>query len=70
MKRRNRILKWVLAVAAAGTTFVTTGTCDPYTGFLDFYRDDDAGDSFFEDVFYDDGYYYDEPYYDDCLFCF
>ena len=72
MKRKNRLMKWALALAAAGSTFVTTGTCDPYTGYLDFYRDDDSDDYYYDDYFYDDGYYDDDPYYyDDCfLFCF
>ena len=51
-------------------------TCDPYTGFLDFFRDTDSGDYYYDDYYYDDGYYddgfyYDDPfYYDDCFDCF
>ena len=60
---RNNFKKWLVALACAGIPLVTTATCDPRTGGLDFFRDDDG---------YDDGYYYDGgyyvDYYDDCFF--
>ena len=72
MGAKKTIKAWCLALATASTTLVTAVTCDPYTGFLDFYRDDDSGDYYYDDFYYDDGFYYDDPfYYDDCFFdCF
>lgn len=43
---------------------VTSATCDPVTGALDFYRDDDYDDYYYEDV-----YVY-EDYYDCYFFCY
>ena len=67
---RRKLKTWLIAVACGGCPLITSATCDPYTGVLDFYRDDDAH-------YYDDGYYYDDYYYDgyyeeDCFlfFCF
>jgi len=69
---KKTIKAWCLALATASTTLITAATCDPYTGFFDFYRDDDSGDYYYDDYYYDDGFYYDDPfYYDDCFFgCF
>lgn len=50
-------------MAIGAMPWIATATCDPVTGGLDFYRDDD----------YYDGYYYEDVYvYDDCGFflCF
>ena len=58
--------KWKALFVAAmcgGVPLVTTGACDPRTGALEFFRDDDA--SGFFDVFLDDGYYAEDVYYDD-----
>lgn len=58
-----------VAAMCGGVPLITTGSCDPRTGALQFFRDDDAGGFF--DVFVDDGYYYDggsyveDVYYDD-----
>jgi len=60
--KRGRFIKALALVAGAGVPLITSVTCDPYTG-LDFYRDDDYGD------YYYDGY--DDYYYGDCFwFCF
>ncbi len=69
---KKTIKVWCLALATASTTLVTAVTCDPYTGFLDFFRDTDSGDYYYDDYYYDDGFYFDDPfYYDDCFFdCF
>ncbi len=63
-KRPNRIKMWLVGLACGAIPLITTATCDPYTGFLDIYRDDDG-------YYYDSGYY-DVYYYDDCdiFFCF
>ena len=72
MGLKRTIKAWCLALATASTTLITAATCDPYSGFFDFYRDDDSGDYFYDDFFFDDGFYYDDPFYfDDCFFdCF
>ena len=72
MSVKKTIKAWCLALATASTTLITAATCDPSTGFLDFYRDDDSGDYYYDDFYYDDGFYYDDPFYfDDCFFgCF
>ena len=57
---RRTIKMWLVGLACAGYTLVTSATCDPRTGGLDFFRDDGNG------YYYDDGYYVD--YYDDCFF--
>ncbi|MGB2984888.1 MAG: hypothetical protein WBE26_03315 [Phycisphaerae bacterium] len=56
------------ALAFAGIPLITTGSCNPYSGTLDFYRDDDYDDLGFFDVFIEDDYYYDDWYYDDCCY--
>ena len=62
---RRTIKMWLVGLACAGIPLVTSATCNPQTGFLNFFRDDDGG------YYYDDGYYYDYGYYDDCYFeCF
>lgn len=55
----------VVAMATGAMPLVTTGSCDPITGVLSFYRNDDGhhGGGFF-DVFVED-YYYDDYYYED-----
>lgn len=68
----------LIALAIGGMPLVTTATCDPRTGALDFFRDDDDYglydvvyyDDWYYDDYYYDPYYYDDYYYDDCLFCF
>ena len=68
---------FLIGLGLAGMPLVTIATCDPRTGVLDFYRNDDHGHGIF-DVFFDDGYYYDDYYYedyyyddyDDCFLCF
>ncbi len=71
----HRAKRLILALACAGIPLVTVGTCDPYTGAFDFFRDDDNDyyydgyyyyDDYYYDDYYDDGYYY---YYDDCYDC-
>jgi hypothetical protein len=63
-----------ICLAMAGIPLVTIGTCDPRTGVLDFYRNDNRGhgifDLFVDDGYYYDDYYYDDYYYDDCFLCF
>jgi hypothetical protein len=58
----------LVAVACGGAPLLTTATCDPYTGFVDFYRNDDSYCC--DDGYYTDAYYVD--YYDDCgfFYCF
>ena len=72
MRIKKSIKAWCLALATASTTWITAVTCDPYTGYLDIFRDTDSGDYYYDDVYYDDGFYDDDPfYYDDCFFgCF
>jgi hypothetical protein len=63
MTRRN-IKRWLAAMAVGGIPLVTSATCDPQTGALDFFRADNGS-------FYDGGYtdvYYADPYYSDCYF--
>ena len=62
--------KWgFLALALAGVPLITTVSCDPYTGAVNLYRDDDFDDYGFFDVFIEDEYYYDDWwYYDDCCY--
>jgi len=63
----------LIGLALGCIPLVTIATCDPRTGVLDFYRNDDHRHGIF-DMFFDDGYYYDhysyEDYYDDCFLCF
>jgi hypothetical protein len=62
MTRKN-IKRWLAAMAVAGIPLVTSATCDPQTGALDFFRADNGG-------YYDGGYtdvYYVDPY-SDCYF--
>lgn len=65
--RPSRTKMLLVALACGGAPLLTTATCDPYTGFLDIYRDDDV---YFYDGYYADAYYVD--YYDGCdfFFCF
>lgn len=58
----DRAKKIFIAVALGGIPLVTSGSCDPYSGAFDFFRDDDDG-------YYYDDYYYDDYYYDEPLFC-
>lgn len=84
MNRWNRTKRWIVGLACAGIPLVTIGSCDPATGWLDFYRDDDLdyfeGYYYYDDPYYYDDYYYytdyyydpyyyDGYYYDDCFFC-
>ncbi|MEK6798761.1 MAG: hypothetical protein AABZ12_07340 [Planctomycetota bacterium] len=61
--KRNRIKLGLAALLCGGVPLVTSATCDPYAGVLDFYRDDDGG-------YYDSGYWVEDvyyvDYYDDC----
>ncbi len=57
---RRTIKLWLVGLACAGYTLVTSATCDPLTGTANFFRDDSSG------YYYDAPYYVD--YYDDCLF--
>ena len=76
-KRTKALL---IALAVGGIPLITMANCDPVTGALDFFRNDDYGGSgyyddyyYSGDYYYDDYYYdpyYDDYYYDDCWFCF
>ncbi len=63
----------LLGLAMGAVPLITTASCSPGRGSLDFYRDDhhhDYGvlDVLIGDVYYDDCYYYDcydDYYYDD-----
>ena len=78
MNRWKKAKTWMIGIACAGIPLVTIGSCDPATGWFDFYRDDDLdyydgyyyGDAYYYDDYYYDDYYYDDYYYDDCFFCF
>lgn len=65
--RPSRTKMLLVALACGGAPLLTTATCDPYTGFLDIYRNDDT---YFYDGYYADAYYVD--YYDGCdfFYCF
>lgn len=67
---RRKLSRLFLGLAIASTPLVTAATCDPYTGYFDFYRDDDYDDDhdggFFDAWGWDDDYYE----YDDCFDCF
>jgi len=65
-RKPNRMKMLLVALVCGGIQLVTTATCDPYTGVLDFYRN--HGGSYY-DVYYPDVVYVD-PY--DCIFpiCF
>ena len=66
---RRKLSRLLLGLAIASTPLVTAATCDPYTGYFDFYRDDDSydhDDGFFDGWGWDDDYYE----YDDCFDCF
>ena len=75
--RRTKAKTLLICLAMAGIPLITIGTCDPRTGILDIYRDDDRGRGIF-DVFIDGWYYYDDYYYDydddyyydHCFLCF
>ncbi len=80
MKPR-RLTMLMVAIASAAMPLVTTATCNPATGSMNFFRDDDNEyweDDFYyneEVIYYDDPYYYEDVYYDDiyydfCDFCF
>lgn len=77
MNRRGLGRRWGLAFVAAavgGVPLVTVGSCDPVTGTLEIFRDDDFGDvyyggGYFDGYFYND-FYYDDFYYDDCFDCY
>jgi hypothetical protein len=67
----SRVRVLLLVVAAGGVPLLTVGSCDPFTGSLDIYRDDDYGDRYWPGGFYiDGGYYYEDYYYDDCFDCY
>jgi hypothetical protein len=77
LKRTKALL---IGLAVGAIPLVTMGSCDPVTGALDFFRDDDNygyyyddffyGDYFYDDYYYYDPYYYDDYYYyDDCFWC-
>jgi len=57
---RRKLRSALLALAVGATPLITTATCDPVTGGLDFYRDDDYSDYYYEDVYVVD-------YYEDCF---
>ena len=63
---RRKLKTWLIVLACGGSPLITSATCDPYSGVLDFYRDDDA--------YYYDDWYYDDYHVADCLlfpfFCF
>ena len=63
----------LIGLACAGITLITTATCDPRTGTLNIFRDDDDEYLYFYDGFvYQEVIYYDDDDYDDCFFfaCF
>ncbi len=59
--KQNKWKALFVAAMCGGVPLVTSGACDPRSGALEFFRDDDA--SGFYDVFFDDGYYVDDGYY-------
>ena len=61
----GKVKRLIAVVALAGIPLVTTASCDPYTGRLEIYRDDDHHhrDWGFFDIFVSDDYYYDDCYY-------
>jgi len=68
MTRRN-IKMWLLGLACAGIPLTTAASCDPVTGAVKFFRNDDGGDYYDDGYYYDDYYYYDDGYYyDDCYY--
>ena len=56
---RRTIKLWLLGLACAGIPLTTAFSCNPTTGAVDFFRNDDNG------YYYDDGYYYNDGYYGD-----
>lgn len=66
---RRKIKLALFALLCGGAPLVTIANCDPYTGYLDFFRDDDADyyydGGYYDDYYYDD-YYYEEVYYEEC----
>ena len=75
MKTRIRIGMMLAALSLGGIPLITTATCSPRSGFVEFFRDDDFGqyacggyDPFGHDCgyggyYYDDSYYFDDGYY-------
>lgn len=66
MKRSNRAKMWLAALACGGGPLITTATCDPYSGVINVFRDDDHGH--FDGFFYEEIIFYDDFGYLDCLF--
>lgn len=67
---RRKIKLALFALLCGGAPLVTFANCDPYTGYFDFFRDDDAdyyydGGGYYDDYYYDE-YYYEEVYYEEC----
>ena len=64
----------ILAVAIGAMPLVTTGSCDPFSGSLSFYRNGDGYDNggfwniFIEDDYYNDDYYYNDYYYEEVVY--
>ncbi len=72
MSNVKKIKAILIGFAVAALPLVTTATCSPGSGTLEFYRNDnDHGfvDVFIEDdcYFYDDCYYYDDYYYEEII---
>ena len=79
MKTNPKKVKAILiGFAVAAIPLVTTATCSPGFGTLNFYRDDhyhDHGvvdifiqdDCYFYDCYYYDDYYYDDYYYQEII---
>jgi len=54
----------ILAVLAiGGIPLVTSATCDPVTGVLDIFRDDDYYDYYYDDVYFVEDYGDCYPFY-------
>jgi hypothetical protein len=69
MKKTRKAKTLLIGLAAAGFPLITTATCNPRHGTLDFYRNDDHDSHGFFDVFIYDDYYYEDCYYwDDCYY--
>jgi len=61
---RKRVKALLVALACGGVPLVTSATCDPATGVLDVFRDDDNYGYYYDDYYVD--YYYDDCFFFDC----
>ncbi len=66
MKRTSGWKAWLAVIAFGGVPLITTATCDPYSGAISIFRDDDFGR--FDGFFTDEIVVFDDFGFGDCYF--